>query len=255
MTRHLVIPDTQVKPDNEWTHMIWAARYAVATKPDVIVHLGDHWDMPSLSSYDVGKKSFEGRRYSLDVKAGNEAMQAFMDVIKAEQARLRKHKKRMWKPRLVFTIGNHEHRIDRAVESDPKLEGLMSYEDLNLKGWEVYPFLQPVVIDGVAYCHYFTSGVMGRPVSNAKLLLQKKHMSCVMGHVQDRDIAFDRDASGKRMTALFAGIFYQHDETYLNPQTNGSWSGLWMFNEVVDGAFDEMPISMTYLRRRYGKNV
>jgi len=254
MTRHLVIPDTQVKPDNEWTHMIWAARYAVATKPDVIVHLGDHWDMPSLSSYDVGKKSFEGRRYSLDVKAGNEAMQAFMDVIKAEQARLRKHKKRMWKPRLVFTIGNHEHRIDRAVESDPKLEGLMSYEDLNLKGWEVYPFLQPVVIDGVAYCHYFTSGVMGRPVSNAKLLLQKKHMSCVMGHVQDRDIAFDRDASGKRMTALFAGIFYQHDETYLNPQTNGSWSGLWMFNEVVDGAFDEMPISMTYLRRRYGKN-
>jgi len=107
-------------------------------------------------------------------------------------------------------------------------------------------------VDGVAYCHFFTSGVMGRPVTNAKLLLQKKHMSCVMGHVQDRDIAFDRDASGKRMTALFAGIYYQHDEDYLNPQTNGSWSGLWMFNEVTDGAFDEMPISMSYLRRRYG---
>ena len=54
------------------------------------------------------------------------------------------------------------------------------------------------------------------------------------------------------MTALFAGIYYQHDEEYLNAQTNGSWSGLWMFNEVQDGAFDEMPISMSYLRRRYG---
>jgi len=235
--------------------MRWAARYAVATKPDVIIHLGDHWDMPSLSSYDVGKKSFEGRRYSADVKAGNDAMKLFTDTIKAEQKRLRKHKKRIWKPRLIFTLGNHEQRIERAVENDAKLEGLMSYEDLNLKDWEVYPYLQPVIVDGVAYCHFFTSGVMGRPVTNAKLLLQKKHMSCIMGHVQDRDIAFDRNASGKRMTALFAGIYYQHDEEYLNPQTNGSWSGLWMLNEVQDGAFDEMPISMTYLRRRYGKNV
>ena len=253
--RHLIIPDTQIKPNQSYEHMRWAARYAVATKPDVIVHLGDHWDMPSLSSYDVGKKAFEGRRYSADVKAGNDAMKLFTDTIKAEQKRLRKHKKRIWKPRLIFTLGNHEQRIERAVENDAKLEGLMSYEDLNLKDWEVYPYLQPVIVDGVAYCHFFTSGVMGRPVTNAKLLLQKKHMSCIMGHVQDRDIAFDRDASGKRMTALFAGIYYQHDEEYLNPQTNGSWSGLWMLNEVQDGAFDEMPISMTYLRRRYGKNV
>ena len=253
--RHLIIPDTQIKPNQSYEHMRWAARYAVATKPDVIVHLGDHWDMPSLSSYDVGKKSFEGRRYSADVKAGNDAMKLFTDTIKAEQKRLRKHKKRIWKPRLIFTLGNHEQRIERAVENDAKLEGLMSYEDLNLKDWEVYPYLQPVLVDGVAYCHFFTSGVMGRPVTNAKLLLQKKHMSCIMGHVQDRDIAFDRNASGKRMTALFAGIYYQHDEEYLNPQTNGSWSGLWMLNEVQDGAFDEMPISMTYLRRRYGKNV
>jgi hypothetical protein len=253
--RHLIIPDTQIKPNQSYEHIRWAARYAVATKPDVIVHLGDHWDMPSLSSYDVGKKSFEGRRYSADVKAGNDAMKLFTDTIKAEQKRLRKHKKRIWKPRLIFTLGNHEQRIERAVENDAKLEGLMSYEDLNLKDWEVYPYLQPVIVDGVAYCHFFTSGVMGRAVTNAKLLLQKKHMSCIMGHVQDRDIAFDRDASGKRMTALFAGIYYQHDEEYLNPQTNGSWSGLWMLNEVQDGAFDEMPISMTYLRRRYGKNV
>ena len=50
------------------------------------------------------------------------------------------------------------------------------------------------------------------------------------------------------MTGLFAGIYYQHDEEYLNPQTNGSWSGLWVFNEVDNGTFDEMPVSMSYLR-------
>jgi len=92
--RHLVIPDTQIKPDKPMDHMLWAGKYACAVKPDTIIHIGDHWDMPSLSSYDVGKKSFEGRRYSADVEAGNEAMQLFTDCIRAEQARQRKLKKR-----------------------------------------------------------------------------------------------------------------------------------------------------------------
>jgi hypothetical protein len=53
------------------------------------------------------------------------------------------------------------------------------------------------------------------------------------------------------MTGLFAGICYQHDEKYLTPQTNGSWSGVWMFNEVVEGSFDELPVSLNYLRETY----
>ena len=252
--RHLVIPDTQIKPDEDTSHMEWAGHYAVSMKPDVIIHLGDHWDMPSLSSYDTGKKSFEGRRYTKDIASGNVALEQFLVPIRREQERLKVNKKKQWNPRLVFLMGNHEYRIDRAVQNDAKLDGLISYNDFNLEGWEVYNFLEPVVIDGVCYAHYFTSGVMGRPVSSAKLLLQKKYMSCVMGHVQDRDIAYARRADGKNMTGLFAGIYYQHDEEYLNPQTNGSWSGLWVFNDVKDGGFDELPVSMEYLRRTYGSN-
>ena len=74
-----------------------------------------------------------------------------------------------------------------------------------------------------------------------------------MGHVQDRDIAFQQRADGKRMTGIFAGIYYEHDEAYLNPQTNGSWRGIWMLHEVKDGAFDEMPVSLDYLKSKYGE--
>jgi len=253
--KHLIIPDTQVKPESTYEHLTWAAQYAVDMKPDVIVHLGDHWDMPSLSSYDVGKKSFEGRRYTNDIQAGNEAMAAFMKPILQEQWRLIRNKKKQWNPRLVFLLGNHEYRIERATENDPKLDGLIGFDDFHLEGWEVQDFLAPIVIDGVAYAHYFTSGVMGRPVSSAKLLLTKKYMSCVMGHVQDRDIAYARRADGVNMTGLFAGIYYQHDEEYLTPQTNGSWRGLWMLNDVKDGSFDEMPVSLNYLRKRYVTNT
>jgi hypothetical protein len=95
---------------------------------------------------------------------------------------------------------------------------------------------------------------MGRPVSSARLLMTKKMMSCVQGHVQDRDIAFGRRADGSDITTLFAGIFYEHDEDYLTPQTNGSWSGVWMLNDVVNGSFDEMPVSIKYLKRKYGNS-
>ena len=255
MTRHLVIPDTQVKPNQPVEHLRWAGLYAAEKKPDVIIHIGDHWDMPSLSNWDVGKKSFEGRRYKDDIKAGLDAMEVFLEPIRAEQKRLISNKKKQWNPRLVFTLGNHEQRIERAIEADAKLEGLIGYDDLKLNelGFEVYDFLEVAIIDGIAYSHYFTSGIMGRPVSSARNMLSKKMMSCVMGHVQDKDIAFARRADGKNILGLFAGIFYQHDEDYLTAQTNGSWRGIWMLNEVDDGSCEEMPITLTYLRKRYGE--
>lgn len=253
MSTHLIIPDTQAAPGHPDDHMTWAGKYAVDQKPDVIIHLGDHFDMPSLCSYDKGKGSMEGKRYVEDIKAGNKSMDKFMAPILKEQKRLRKNKKTIWNPRLVFITGNHEQRIERAINDNIQLDGILSYDHFNLEshGWEVIPFLEVEVIDGVAYSHYFTSGVMGRPVSSARLMLTKKHMSCVMGHVQDRDIAFARRADGTQMTGLFAGIFNQHDEGYLNPQTNLSWSGVWMLHQVTDGSFDEMPVSMDFLRRSY----
>lgn len=253
--KHLVIPDCQVKPGHSVEYLKWIGQYAAEKKPDVIVCIGDFADMPSLSSYDVGKKSFEGRTYKADVKAVHNAMESLMRPIRDEQMRLIKNKDRRWKPRMVLTLGNHEHRIDRAVEYDRKLEGLISTDDLKYKefGWEVHPFLEVVTIDGIAYSHYFTSGVLGRPVTSAQMLLTKKHMSCFAGHQQGRMIAYGRRADGKEMTAIIAGSCYEHSEDYLGPQGNEHWRGFYMLHEVKDGAFDEMAVSLNYLRERYGK--
>jgi hypothetical protein len=251
--KHLIIPDTQVKPNSPTDHLRWAGLYAAEKKPDVIVHIGDHFDMPSLSSWDVGKKSFEGRRYKDDIEAGIHAMEVFLQPIRDEQQRLKVNKHKQWRPRMVYTLGNHENRIERAIESDPKLDGLIGYKDLQLEemGFEVYDFLDVVIIDQIAYAHYFTSGIMGRPVSSARNMLSKKMMSCIMGHVQDRDIAYGRRADGTNILGLFSGIFYQHDEDYLTPQTNSSWRGIWMLNEVANGGCDELPVSLNYLRNKY----
>ena len=253
MAKIMVIPDTQIKPGESYEHMRWAGLYAVEKRPDYIVHIGDHYDMPSLSSYDKGKRGFEGRRVVADLQAGHDAMEVFLEPIRAEQERRARGKRKKWNPELHFAIGNHEYRIERAVECQPELEGLISLDDLGLEemGWTVHPFLEVFTLEGIAFAHYFTSGVMGRPVSSARLLLTKKMMSCVMGHVQDRDIAYARRADGRQMTGLFAGIYYQHDEAYLTPQTNTSWRGLWLLHEAHDGGFDELPVSLEFLRQKY----
>ena len=48
--RHLIIPDCQVRPGDDLSFLNWIGQYIIDKKPDVIVHLGDFADMPSLSS-------------------------------------------------------------------------------------------------------------------------------------------------------------------------------------------------------------
>jgi hypothetical protein len=246
----MVIPDTQVAPGRTIEHLKWAGEYAAAKKPDRIIHLGDHWDMPSLSLYDVGKKSFEGRSYRADIDAGKRGLEAFDAPIKREMRRSN------WNPDKRYLDGNHDYRIIKTINADRKLEGLIGLEDRGLEEskWKVHPFLEVVRLDGIAYSHYFTSGVMGRPISSARMLVTKKHMSCIMGHVQKAEIDFQYNAEGKRLTGIFAGCFYQHDEDYLDPQSNRStWRGIWMLYNVVDGEFTLNNVPLNFLRNKYGK--
>lgn len=498
--KHLVIPDTQVKPGVSIDYLTHIGRYIVDHKPDKVIQIGDFADMPSLSSYDVGKKSFEGRRYKADIEATHLAMAALLQPLQEFNQRARKNKEKQYRPELWLTLGNHENRIERVVEGDPKLEGTIGLEDLKYEnyGWTVVPYLQPVVLDGIAYClgahhrvlckdlryrtlrevevgteivafeefasgkgrkyktgvitaktitpmrvfkvtlsngksftatndhrwlvrgrgglqwkhtyelslgtfipkffdtwdeldskeagyisglmdgegyiskpntkqgglqvgfsqnegivaakardllskfgytlneckqrkctnfkiadssatklkflgqfrperliskfkpemlgrmesqcdyritaieelpeledivqiktdtetiivdgyahhncHYFTSGLMGRPVVSARHLVQKKHQSCVMGHVQNWEMHREVRADGTPLLGLFVGSCYEHNEDYLGPQGNNYDRGIWMLHEVENGSFQPAYISLKYLKEKYGRN-
>jgi hypothetical protein len=254
MTSHVVIPDTQIRAGDNTEYLTALGRYLVKKQPEVIICIGDFADMPSLSSYDVGKKSFEGRRYKLDIDAANEAMKTMLWPINTFNARAQRNKEKQYKPRMVMTLGNHENRINRAVNDDPKLDGVLSIKDLKYEemGWEVHDFLKVVIIDGVAYSHYFVTGVAGRPASSASAQLNKKHQSCIAGHQQGLQIATGYKADGGLITSVICGSFYEHDEDYLGPQGNKHWRGFLVAHDVYDGEFELMPVSMKFLKERYG---
>lgn len=251
----LVIPDVQAKDGVPLEHLNWVGKLIADKQPDVIVQIGDFADMPSLSSYEVGKKSFEGRRYNLDVKAVIDAQNILLEPLFDLQDKQRRNKQKIYDPRLVMTLGNHDNRINRAVDSDARLDGTIGINDLCYEefGWEVYPFLDVVSINGVCFSHYFTSGVAGRPVTSPNALITKQHVSCVRGHVQRDGIASQYTAEGKRITGIFAGACYLHEEDYLGPQGNVHWRGVWMLNDVKDGEFEPMQLSLNYLQRKYGR--
>ncbi len=250
----LVIPDTQVKPGIDIGYLRNIGKFIVDKQPDCIVHLGDHADMPSLSSYDVGKKAFEGRRYVEDIAAAKDGMASLHQPIIDYNTKQQRNGKKQYRPEKHLLLGNHENRINRAVNDDPKLDGVLSVNDLGYeRDWTVHDFLEVVVIGGIAFSHYFVTGVAGRPAGTAAAQLRKTNMSSIAGHQQGKQIAYATRADGATITSIIAGSCYEHNEDYMGPQGNRHWRGVIMLHEVNDGAFDEMFVSLKYINERYAK--
>ena len=255
--RILVIPDCQVKQGVPLDHLTWAGKAICDYRPDVVVNIGDFADMPSLSTHDIkGSKYFEGLRYNIDVETTKKAMSILLKPLRDLQEKQKEDKHRVYKPRMVLTMGNHENRINRAVNNNPMLEGLISTKDLGYEAdWEVHEFLHPVFINGVGFNHYFPVGAMDRPAASPAAIISKLHMSCVAGHCQGKQIAYGKRADGKPICAIIAGSYYLHSENYMSRLGNKHWRGLVVLNDVQDGCFDEMMLSIQYLERKYGQGT
>lgn len=251
---HFVIPDTQCKPGVKMNHLTAAGNYIVDKRPDTVIHLGDHWDMHSLSSYDRGTKKAEGARYQQDIEAGLKGMTSLLKPLVDLRRKQKAQKIKMYSPRMVFLLGNHEERIMRHVNANPEFEGKLGYHDLKLEkmGWEVHDFKEPVEIDGVWYAHYFYNPMTGRPYGGRiHTRLQNLGFSFTMGHQQGLETAIKPLNNGKTIRGLIAGSFYQHDEDYKGPQGNRHWRGCVYKHEVRDGNYDIMELSLNYLLKEW----
>jgi hypothetical protein len=257
---HIVIPDTQAKPGVPDAHLRWVGQYIVdhfAGKPHVkVIHLGDHWDMPSLSSYDRGKRQMEGRRVQEDIDAGNAAFARLNSALTAYNSH--RETDDQWWPERHFLLGNHEDRITRAIEDDAQLEGLLTLDSLNATelGWAVHDYLDPVFIDGIGYSHYWANPLTGRPYTGMAITrLKTIGHSFTMGHQQTLDYAvrFVRDDKGevRSQHGLVAGACYLHDEEYKGYQGNAHWRGIVVCHAVHNGSYNAMFVDLEYLCQRY----
>jgi len=59
----------------------------------------------------------------------SDATKEFKELEKQQK----KNKKKVYTPRMVLTLGNHEQRIMRHVDSNPELADFLSYDKLKYK--------------------------------------------------------------------------------------------------------------------------
>jgi hypothetical protein len=255
---HFIIPDSQVKPDIDLSYLSWIGEYIVRKKPDVIIHLGDFFDLESLSSYDKGKKSAEGKRLNKDIDVGIEGMRLLLTPLyNYQQEEIAIYGEVKYKPRMVFLYGNHCNRLTRHVEANPELDGFLSLRDLRIEdfGWTTVPFLKPVTLNGIAYCHYFPNEFTGKPLGGSALsMLKTLGTSFVQGHKQTLDHAVRHlPTNGKQQHGLICGAAYSHNEEYKG-MNNAHWRGCVVAHRVNDGAYDPLFVSLDYLEDRYGED-
>lgn len=248
ISTHLIIPDSHSVPGKSNARYSWLGHLINDIKPDVVIDIGDWWDMESLCSYDKGKAAFEGRRYQRDLAAGIEAQDRLSVIVRAAKRKL---------PRFVRTLGNHEYRIQRALDKDPVLIGTIGLQDLQSKeyGWEEYPYQVAVDIDGVSYAHNFITGVSGKPIggeNHAKMLLVKQLTSCTQGHSHLFDYCIRTDANGRRIQTCVVGSYLDYWSDWAGPANHLWVNGVVVKRNVEDGHYDLQHISINQLKAEYG---
>jgi len=253
MTSHLIIPDAHAHPDYHNNRFTWLGRLVVDLKPDKVVMLGDWADMPSLCSYDKGTKGYEGRRYKRDIDAAIDAQEKFFKPITAAKKKL---------PELVMLEGNHEHRINRAIDLDAvHLDGIIAMSDLKYEdfGWDVVPYTGSTpgirVIDDIAYAHFFTSGIMNRPISGvhpAYHIVSKQFMSGTQGHTHTTDYCVRTAADSRMLHGMVAGVYQDYNPAFAGVANDLWWRGVIFKRNVHKGQYDPQWIGMDAIRKEYG---
>jgi len=253
MTKHLVIGDPHAHFQHNNERAIWLGRLIADVRPEVVVNIGDTWDMPSLSGYDKGKSTV-GRTYRADINAGIDFNDRLWSTVKKTKRKL---------PTRVFLEGNHEERIARALNAQPVLEGTVSYNDLQLDRYydKIIPYIggtpSSTTINGVTYAHYLVGGISGRPVSGEHIghsLIGKRLSSCVVGHNHLIDWCVRTENDGSKVMGLSVGCFFDYDSDWAGEMNRLYWRGVCLLNNVEDGGYNLQTIDIKALKKEYGSN-
>ena len=251
--RHLWIPDTQVREGVCTDHIEALGNYILEKRFEKIICAGDWWDMPATSNFNTAYEQ-EKLRVIDDIDSGNRAMHKLWKPVVEYNKRQRSHKHAGYNPRTIFIHGNHEAHLARLWDKDPRLVGLVDYNMLAIKQYfdEEVDFHDFIIEDGIAYSHYFYNPNNGRPFSGMiETRLKNIGSSFTQGHSQEFAYGERQLPTGKRLHGLVAGAFYMHDEGYKGKQGNSHWRGVVVKNEVRDGEYDLMKVSIDYLLRKY----
>lgn len=259
----LVIGDSHVTNGQDNSRFDALGNLILELKPDNIIDIGDFLTLNCLSAWDLDKrKTMEGRRYALEIAAGNECLDLLEAPINKYNKKRRKNKEKLYLPNKIKLGGNHDgpgegSRLGRYLAKDPTFDGHISIEkDLKLKerGWITVPYGEYYYIHDVGFTHipFGVGGPISGSINITKKALDVTIKSVVFGHThrlefQSRHI----EGMDHLQQALNVGCFFEDDEPYMAHKVTNHWKGIVILYHYDNMRFDFETISMSQLKTQY----
>ena len=130
-------------PDHDKASLNIIIKAIEMIRPDYFIFGGDQLHLDCISHHNKGKvKLLENRRISKDFKGFQ------TDILDRIELVLPKRCSK------YFMIGNHEYWIDRLIEDNPQMEGLMEVQNnLKLSSYKIIPFNEVLRIGDINFIH------------------------------------------------------------------------------------------------------
>lgn len=251
----LVIGDTQVMTGYDYSVIEATAQLIIKERPDEIVIIGDWFDLESLSFY-ASEQEREGRRLVFDIHAGVEGLDKLFTPLYRLQFKQKANKKKVYNPKIIFTMGNHEERLKTYLKKNPSLIGVLPdlSQVISSYGIEVFEFLEAYVgLSDVHYFHYLANPMSGKAVGGSMdNKLNKVTYSFVHGHQQQFQFAERQQVKGNPQFGVCVGAFYEHDESYKGAQGNTHSRGTVLLHHHAKGVDVEF-LSCERIKEVYGE--
>jgi len=249
---YILIPDQHAVPYHNNNRADWLAGLINDIRPDVVINMGDAADLESLSSYDKGKRSFHGKSYRKDLDAHLEFQERLWEPVKKTKKKL---------PWRVVLEGNHEHRIEKALDLSPEMTGVIGFDDFEFDKYydEIvrYDGGLPGIYksDGILFAHFFPTGISGRPIGGerpAHMLIAKNGISSVAAHSHTFDFATRRTVADGYLNGLVVGCYQDFINPWAGPVGKFWQAGVAVLRNVENGRYDLQWISIESMQKEYG---
>lgn len=253
----LCIGDCHVTDNQDLHRFELAGQLIWDEKPDKVVVMGDYMTLQCLSAWDKDKrKQMEGRRFGLEVAAGNEGLDLLTGKVEAGLKRAKRAKKKGYSPEWIYLEGNHEERLERFFEKDPTFEGYVSIPKalrLKQRGFQWVPYREYWWCNDIGFTHIPFG--KGREISGVDITRKAQQVvvkSTVFAHTHEWHVSnLHRMGQSSLQQVLNVGCFFEEHEDYVKGRMTNYWKGLQLLHSYKPGRFDVTTYSLGRLRRMY----
>lgn len=241
----LIIPDIHV-PYHDTKALAVLEKFMASQKWDVVVYLGDLLDFDMISSFNaLNLRENETRRMMEDYITANETLDRHQAIVR----------KRNKKAKFIFLEGNHEYRVQRLIDYNPPLEGLIEVPGslhMEKRGMKWVPNWSTGELYKVGHL-YFSHGNYITKYHAAKMA-DTYGVNIAYGHVHDFQY-HPKQIWGKNKSIMAQSLGFLADESKLKYMKAGpsNWMQGFGIAEVrEDGDFSLHPIQMVNYKFSYG---